>query len=161
MKILDSIIAVAERAERTLCALLVFAFTSLVVANIILRYLFSSPLYYAEEVSIILMIWMTFLAASLALGRREMVSVTLLSGMLSEKLAGFLKLIVDLIVLGIVATFLYWSIIWMMSDASSRDIVLTLGILKWYPYLVIPIFFSLACLKSVNNILSGVERLRK
>ena len=87
------------------------------------------------------MIWMALLAASLTLGRREMVAVTLFTDFLPEKPRVFVDLLVQVIVFLVAATFLYWSVVWMMSPAAMRDVVITLAVKKWYPYLIVPVFF--------------------
>ena len=157
MNFLHRIVALVEKAERMLCILFGLAFTGLVVVNVVLRYAFSHPLYFAEEVSVILMIWMTLFAASLLLGRRELVAVTILIEPLPRWGNRVAAIAVDALTVAIVATFAWFSIAWMRTPASQRDLVLALDIPKWYPYLIVPIFFSLASLKALNNLASSIE----
>jgi len=152
MQRLQQLVTQVERVEKALCASSAIAFTVLIVANVVLRYGFNTPLYFAEEASVILMVWMALLAASLTLGRREMVAVTLFTEFLPERFRAIVDLLVQVIVLLVALTFLYWSVVWMMSPAATRDVVITLGIKKWYPYLIVPVFFLLSSLKALNNV---------
>lgn len=149
---LRNLVLVAERGERALCALSAAAFTTLIVANVVLRYVFGKPLYFAEELSTILMIWMALLASSITLGRRQMVAVTFAIDALPEKLRRMAQFLAEIFVFTISVIFTYWSSIWISSPAASRDIIITLDIEKWYSYLIVPIFFFMSSLKSLNNI---------
>lgn len=159
MQVLNQLVTYVERIEKALCAFSAIAFTVLIVLNVVLRYGLSAPLYFAEEASVILMIWMALLAASLTLGRREMVAVTLFTDFLPEKPRVFVDLLVQVIVFLVAATFLYWSVVWMMSPAAMRDVVITLAVKKWYPYLIVPVFFFISSLKALNNVVFVAARI--
>lgn len=141
-----------ERVEIVVCAFLLAILTGLVVVNVGLRYLFSAPLYYAEELSVVLMIWASFLAASVALGRREMIAVTLVPDMLPRKLGDVVMFVVHVLVLATSMTFFYWSFKWITGPSAARDVIVTLSVSKWWSYLIVPIFFLLATIKSVANV---------
>lgn len=147
-----------ERVETVLCTVSVVSFTLLVATNVVLRYVFGRPLYYAEEVSVILMIWMSLLAASLALGRQEMVAVTVFSDMAPTRYRHWLQVSTHLIVLGVSLAFAWASLVWMQSPSASRDMIVTLGIAKWYPYLIVPVFFVLVSLKSFNTFIITLRK---
>jgi len=155
VKPLRKLVAFVEQVEKALCAFFALAFTGLIVVNVVLRYVFNRPLYFAEEVSVILMIWMTLLAASLMLGRREMVSVTILTDPLPRRLRRLVAVAVQAITLAVALTFFYWSVQWMRSPASQRDLILAMDVPKWYPYMIVPVFFCLASLKALNNMVSS------
>jgi TRAP-type C4-dicarboxylate transport system permease small subunit len=62
------------RIEAVVCGTLIVCFSALLLINVTLRYLFSAPIYYAEETAILIMVWMAFLATSLAVKRRALVA---------------------------------------------------------------------------------------
>ena len=148
---LDRIVAAVERVERAVCAIAVALFCLLLSVNVLLRYAFNAPIY-AEEVCVILMIWMAFIASSLAIGSRDMVAVTLIPDILPPAWQHRLSLLVHAIVLATAAIFLYWSVLWLVSPSASRDIIITLGLPKWPSYVIVPFFFALAVLKSIRNV---------
>ena len=138
-----------ERVETALCAASITGFTLLVAANVVLRYAFGRPIDFAEEVSVVLMIWMSLLAASLALGRGEMVAVTLLVDALPDRAGDLVRRLAGVLVLAVALTLAWASVTWLRSPSSTRDVVVTLGIAKWYPYLIVPVFFGLVSLKTL------------
>ena len=156
VKPLRKFVALIEQLEKALCAFFAFAFTCLIVVNVVLRYAFNQPLFFAEEVSIVLMIWMTLLAASLMLGRRQMVSVTILADALPQRARWLVTVAAHAVTLIVAVTFFYWSIQWMGSPVSKRDVILALDVPKWYSYMIIPVFFCLASIKAFNNMVLTV-----
>jgi len=156
-------IDIVTRLERWACAILVAVFCLVLSGNVILRYVFSAPLYWAEEVCIILMIWMAFIAASLAIGARQMIAVTFFSDLLAARGRRFLALFCEVVILVTAGFFLYWSIRWLNSPSAGRDIVITLNLPKYPSYAIVPLFFGLTMIKTLRNILqtwrNGAEPL--
>lgn len=155
--LVDGVVEAIERVECALCALLAVLLCLLLCANVALRYVFGAPLYYAEEVCVVLMIWMAFIASSIAVGRREMIAVTLVQDLLGPAARRWLGLAVHVLTFAIAAVFLYWSVVWLRSPSAARDVILTLGVPKWPSYLIVPVFFALAAVKSVRNVAIAVR----
>ncbi|WP_280554728.1 TRAP transporter small permease subunit [Halomonas sp. 25-S5] len=138
--------------EKWTCVCLVASFSILLVANVIMRYVFSSPLYYAEEVSVIIMIWMSFLATSLTIRQHQLVAVTLFIDLLGSRAQRVAQKLADFIVLVMLITLTIASIQWFISPAASIGILITLGISK-QPFLtVIPLFFIASTIHHITNI---------
>jgi len=144
---------IITRMERLACAVLVAVFCLVLSTNVILRYVFNAPLYWAEEVCVILMVWMTFIAASLAIGARQMIAVTFFSDLLSARWRRLLALFCEMVILVTAGFFFYWSIRWLNSPSAGRDIVITLNLPKYPSYAVVPLFFGLTILKTLCNVL--------
>jgi TRAP-type C4-dicarboxylate transport system permease small subunit len=83
---------------------MVVAFAVMVMvlmAQVLFRYGLAAPLFWAEEVALILMIIMTFTGLSLLVRDRQLVSVDLLGQYLGGRAASALRRFVGLVVLGI------------------------------------------------------------
>lgn len=152
LSVLDAIFNPVERVERVLCAILVAAFCILLTLNVGMRYLFNAPIYFAEELCIILMTWMALIACSLSIGSRTLIAVTLIPDMLPPKTKHRLAVVSHILVTLISAIFLYWSMNWLLSPRAQVDIIQTLEVVKWPSFTVVPIFFALATLKSFRNV---------
>ena len=74
-KILDGI--------SVLCMVLILL---LVVAQVVLRYVFNSPLTWSEELAVFVMIWLTFIGSLICMRDREHIEVTILVDSLPHKL---------------------------------------------------------------------------
>jgi TRAP-type C4-dicarboxylate transport system permease small subunit len=71
------------------------------MAQVLFRYGLAAPLFWAEEVALILMIIMTFTGLSLLVRDKQLVSVDLLGPYLGDRAAAALQRFVGLVVLGV------------------------------------------------------------
>jgi TRAP-type C4-dicarboxylate transport system permease small subunit len=71
------------------------------MAQVLFRYGLAAPLFWAEEVALILMIIMTFTGLSLLVRDKQFVSVNVLGPYLGDRAASALRRFVDLVVLGV------------------------------------------------------------
>ncbi|MFY0991702.1 TRAP transporter small permease [Halomonas sp. C05BenzN] len=136
--------------EQLLCSLLIIAFSALLIVNVIGRYVFSSPLFFAEELAVYILVWMAFLAISVAIHHDQHVRLTMLVGMLPARLQRLSYWLTELICLAVLAALLWYSIGWIRSPSMAFDIAITLDWPKWHFYLIVPIF----CATGIFHILA-------
>lgn len=134
------------RLEQWLCGVLIVAFSVLLIVNVILRYALNSPLFFAEELAVYILIWMAFMAISIGIHYDNHVRLTMLTGILPAPLKAACYWVGELITLAILAVLLKYSIGWVTSPAVAFDIAITLGWDKWVFYLIIPIFSATSIL---------------
>ncbi|WP_136066581.1 TRAP transporter small permease [Modicisalibacter radicis] len=134
------------RVEQWLCSALIVAFSVLLIVNVISRYAFDSPLFFAEELAVYILIWMAFLAISIGIHHDSHVRLTLLTGCLPVSLRQVCYWVTEGLTLLILAVLLKYSIDWVRSPSVTFDIALTLGWPKWVFYLIVPIFSTTALL---------------
>jgi TRAP-type C4-dicarboxylate transport system permease small subunit len=143
----------AALLERFLCAVLISVFTLVLLANVISRYLFNSPLFFAEELALLLLVWMGYLAVSYSIYRSEQIGMGLVVDKLSEKNQRLVAIVVDLILVGI-SGILFWAALqWLGSSSVSFERAVTLNVPKWPFYLVIPLFWSLMLIHLIDHLL--------
>ncbi|NIC07183.1 TRAP transporter small permease [Billgrantia bachuensis] len=130
--------------EQLLCGLLIVAFSVLLIVNVIARYAFGRPLFFAEELAVYILVWMAFLAISVAIHHDQHVRLTMLAGQLSERWQRFSYWLTELVCLAVLAILLWYSVGWIRSPSVTYDIALTLDWPKWHFYLVVPIFCATA-----------------
>lgn len=75
------------RLDEVIASLALFGLFAVAIANVFMRYLFSSPLAWSEEILQLLMVWATFLGASALVRRNEHVLIGLLNDRLPTRLS--------------------------------------------------------------------------
>ncbi len=128
------------RVEQFLCSLLIAAFGAVLIVNVVARYVLSSPLYFANELAVYILIWMAFLAISIAIHHDQHVRLTMLVGLLPAPAQRLCYWLTELVCLAILAVMLWYSIGWLRSPSVAFDIAITLDWPKWHFYLIVPIF---------------------
>jgi len=79
----------------------------LTLTQVVLRYFFDSPLLWSEELSRLLVVWMTFIGAAVVCWQGRHLSVDVFVVLLPERARNFLRLINQLLALGFL-TILTW-----------------------------------------------------
>jgi len=95
-------------------ALTLYVITFVLFAGVVLRYVFDSPLFWSEEVSVLAMIWMTFLAGAILVRQDKNVVITVFADLFSKRTQSGIKNFADILVLIMLAVMLYLS--WILTD---------------------------------------------
>ena len=123
----------------------VIAMTGLAVLQVILRYVFAASLIWVEEVSVIIMLWMTWLGVTVLWLTRSHIAVDFLTGRLSQRTNRALVVIFNGIAI-IVAGGLLWASRETLSTMVGMELD-TLAIdlsIKYYPVPVGAVGLALA-----------------
>jgi TRAP-type transport system small permease protein len=83
-------------------------------SGVVLRYVFSSPLFWSEEIAVLSMIWMTFLAGAILVREDKNVVITVFADLFSKKIQKHIKVFADFVVLIILVVMLCLS--WNLTD---------------------------------------------
>jgi TRAP-type C4-dicarboxylate transport system permease small subunit len=158
------------RAEMAAAAVLAVAITCLVLLNVVTRAM-NASIFWVDEAAIYAMTWMTFLAASAAAHFGHSVSVTLFTDMLPPGAAHLAQRAVDAIVVIFAALMLWLCWRWFLPLDLARagfdtmafqgetfsfiyaEPTLTLGIRKFWLWLIMPIFAVGLTLHAVANLM--------
>ena len=162
------------RVELFCAAVLAAVVTCLILLNVVTRSL-RMPIYWVDEAAIYAMVCMTFLAASAAIERREAISVTLFVDMVRPALARLLWLFVDAVTLLFAGLMLWFCWIWFQPAeliAAGFDLrafrgatfnfiyaepTSTLGIRKYWVWLVMPAFAAGFALHALSNLVKSLR----
>ena len=132
--------------------------TGIIFVQVVLRYIFSSPLSWAEELAKYLLVWISCMGS--ANGIKDAMHVSI--DYLKNKLPLFLHRIVTLIIHGVTISFLIFCILegsryaingWEQTSAA-------LEIRMTIPYLAIPVGFAIMLSVSIEYVVDGVRNLR-
>lgn len=138
------------RVEQWLCSLLIVVFGLLLIANVFARYVLNSPLYFANELAIYILIWMAFLAISIAVHYDQHVRLTMLVGLLPARAQRVCYWLTELVCLVMLAVIGGYAVAWLRSPSVGYDIAITLDWPKWHFYLIVPIF----CATSIFHLIA-------
>ena len=145
--------------ERVLCAALISIFTLVLLCNVFSRYLFDSPLFFAEELALLLLVWMGYLAVSYSIYKRKQIGMGLLVDKLSARNKQRVAILVDVILIAI-SGILFWAALqWLESSSVFFERAVALNVPKWPFYLVIPLFWALMLIHLVDHLLTRLSTL--
>ena len=154
----------------TLAAAFAVLVTLLILLNVVTR-AFNVAIYWVDEAAIYAMVWMTFLAASAALHSGHSVAVTILRDLLPLRYRGWMAKFVDVTVFLFAAAMAWLCWRWFLPIDLARagfdfaafqaetfnfvyaEPTTTLGIRKFWVWLVMPLFAFGTVLHGLNNLL--------
>lgn len=139
-------------AELLACKILIVLFTVLLVVNVTLRYGLNSPLYFAEELAVYILIWMAFLAISVSLHENTQIRLTLLTDMLPARGRKAALVLTDALVAVMLAVILWHAVAWIRSPSVEFELAITLGMGKTPFYAIVPLFCATALFHSLARL---------
>lgn len=130
-------------------------------AAVCLRYVFNGhyALFWSEEVIRYAFIWLFWLCAPILVWRRSMFMVDVFVNMLPKSVQRAIAVVLDLAVIGLMATFVYYG--WLMARVNTPQLSSALSISLFWIYLAIPVgaaFIIFATLARLVRDLRGKER---
>lgn len=163
------------RLEKALLIALVAVLVGLILLNVVTRAA-DVAVYWVDELAIYAMIWLVFVGASHTVRLRRHVQVTLVLMFLSERTRRHLEHGIDLLVWGFCLFCVWLAWIWydplaLAAAGFDRDVfssgtfnyiyhepTLTIGIRKFWVWLVMPWFALTASVHSGANVADGMGR---
>jgi TRAP-type C4-dicarboxylate transport system permease small subunit len=173
LKIITTLSDRIAQAERGVLRLIALALPLMVLANVAGRAM-RSPIYWMDELSILLMVWLAMIGMSLTLKTRDAVAVTMLVDVVPPLLAKAMKILIDLLVLLFGITLLVLCYRWFDPATLMRlgfdlrefsgetfnfmyqDTTATLGIAKFWFWLVVPLVAVTISVHALSNLLQTV-----
>ncbi|MGC2857461.1 TRAP transporter small permease [Novispirillum sp. DQ9] len=134
------------------CKVLIVLFSALLVVNVSLRYGLNSPLYFAEELAVYILIWMAFLAISVSLHENTQIRLTLLTDVLPARPRQGVLVLMDVLVAAMLAVILWHAVGWIRSPSVEFELAITLGTGKAPFFAIIPLFCATALFHSVARL---------
>lgn len=124
-----------KRVEQTVGIVALLLMFVIICCNVVMRYVFSEPLYWAEEASNYLFVWIGFLSCANSVAEGTHIRVTAFVDLLGERAKSWLAFGLDGLLLVTFAAYIIPS--WRALD--SLHISTGLQINEKYPYAIIPI----------------------
>jgi TRAP-type C4-dicarboxylate transport system permease small subunit len=143
--------AIVQRADAALAAteqvvvvLLTGGITAIMMAQVVLRYFFSAPLFWAEEISVQLLVFASVFGLSLLTRRGDLVSIDFLPRALQARARHALMAALGLVMLAMLVFVgvLAWG--WISRSEVRLELSATTQLPRWITYAVLPV--GLACM---------------
>jgi TRAP-type C4-dicarboxylate transport system permease small subunit len=99
LKILTRITAAIERVEAVIAVCLLGAIVIIMGTQVVMRYVFHNPLTWAQELSILMMIYMSFFAADMVYRRKAHIGIDFFINLFPSRMQKLLNLVVYILVL--------------------------------------------------------------
>ncbi|WP_301109342.1 TRAP transporter small permease [Sporosarcina sp.] len=141
-----------ETLEKVMAMILIAAMTIIIAVAVVFRYFLNAPIYWANEASIFIMAWITFIGGSLGLKYKSQASVTFLVDRLSEKGRKYLEIVSYVIILAFIAILLYLSYEWLITVLNQKSS--TMRIPMWIPYASVPVGLSFAFIHLLTHLVN-------
>jgi C4-dicarboxylate transporter, DctQ subunit len=125
------------------------AFASLLLfVNVVLRYWFLSPISWAEELTLYIMVWIVFVGSSVAIRTRGHIAIDLLPMALSPPGRRRLAMLVGLVTLAFLVVFFYYSGQHTLRVRSIDQVTPVMQAPMWLAYLAMPAGSALMILRT-------------
>lgn len=148
-----------DRLVEFACAALLVLFTGLVLYSVTMRYAFSAPPMWGEDIPKLLFVWMSFIGGGICYLRNQNIRMT---SLIDRAPRGPRRLVEVLMYLGILV--MLACIIWYSQPVlrlASRNTVYSTGLSDIWTYLALPIasvlFFAHSVLRIVHILRGGVD----
>jgi len=139
VKILDQVNNVIDRIVRWILIILMLVIPSVMMLQIVIRYVFNFPLSWAEEFVRICFVWVVFMSACAALRRGEVVALDYVIKRLNRNLAFVLTLIGRLSVLVFLSFAIYSSADMTAFVFKRASYTAAMQFPMWIVYLALPV----------------------
>ena len=120
-----------------LAMVLLVAMVLIVFSNVVLRYGFSSGIRWAEEISLVIVIWFTFIAMALGVKENLHINITILPKRLPRVFNDALNLIKYILEIAIGFILLYFG--WGVTKNAGRSRLPATGFSNAINYIIVPI----------------------
>ena len=143
LKFIQTVNGSLVSAERVMLIALTAAIAIIMMVQVVLRYFFSAPLFWAEEISTQLLVFVTLFGMSMSVHQGALVSIDFLTRVLSGRRRHVLKALLGsvMLVLFVFIAWLGWQ--WMMRPEVRMELVGTTQLPRWYNYVALPLAMTM------------------
>jgi TRAP-type C4-dicarboxylate transport system permease small subunit len=152
--------AALAAAEQVLVVLLTAGIAAIMMVQVVLRYFFGAPLFWAEEISVQLLVFASVFGLSLLTRRGDLVSIDFLPRALSPRARQALLALLGAVMLAIVAFVAWLGWDWIGRPEVRMELSATTQLPRWYTYAVLPVGLACMALHQCAAILRHVQAVR-
>lgn len=156
-KILGVINGYVLRLCRWLALTLLATMTAIVLSSVFFRYVLNDALAWSEEIAKFLMVWMTFIAAPLALKAGALVAIEALPNALRGRARDCLVLLIQLAIISLMVAFVDRGSFLAQNAYIQRASTINISIL--YVYIAMPLGALFILMLSVETLLGAMRRI--
>ncbi|WP_167577610.1 TRAP transporter small permease [Ammoniphilus sp. YIM 78166] len=143
--VLDKILVVVS-------VMICLALTLNMIIAVLFRYVVHQPIFWADDLSLYLFCWITFLGGSLAVNRSTMAAVTILYDRLSPKFQQMVSIFIQVTMFIFASLIGFYSFFWVVSPSVLNQTSPTIPISMSYLYSIVPVSMGCIVIFTVSNI---------
>ncbi len=137
--------------KTVLGSIMLFA-SLLLFTNVVMRYVFLEPIFWAEELARYLMVWLIFLGAGEVAGAEGHISVNIITRFLGPRGNKVLSRLVKLLCAIFCVVLAYYSWRHTMRVRSAHQVTAALDFPMWWAYLSIPVGSGLMAVQYASRL---------
>lgn len=147
------------RAEQVLVIALTAGIAGIMMTQVVLRYFFSAPIFWAEEISVQLLVFVTLFGLSLLVQRVQLVTIDFLPRALPDRARHALLAVLGgvMLVLLVFLTKLGWE--WVNRADVRLELGATTQLPRWYNFSALPLAFVIMAFHQFAAILRDLRAL--
>jgi C4-dicarboxylate transporter DctQ subunit len=157
MRFLRWLDAGLQRVEKNFLAWAMIFSSLLLFLNVVLRYVFLLPIYWAEELSRYLMVWMIFIGASQVTLRGGHIAVDIVPRLISKRANTALSFLVNFLCIFFSVLLAYFSYKQMMRVKLAHQVSPAMELPMWIAYLAIPLGTVLMLFRYIQQIIFRLQ----
>lgn len=143
LALVEAVDARLARLEALLAIALTGALAVIMMAQVVLRYCFSAPLFWAEEISVQLLVFITLVGMSLLVRARQLVAIDVLAGLLPGLPRRIVQALLAALMLALLAYLAWLGWQWVSRADVRLELGATTRVPRWYSYSAFPVAFAL------------------
>ena len=147
------------KAEQALVIVLTAGIAGIMMTQVVMRYFFSSPIFWAEEISVQLLVFVTLFGLSLLVQRVQLVTIDFLPRALPDRARHALLAVLGgvMLVLLVFLTKLGWE--WVNRADVRLELGATTQLPRWYNFSALPLAFGIMAWHQFAAILRDLRAL--
>ena len=147
-----------KKISTIFCYILLVSVTSIAGLAVFCRYILNNPIYWSEEISRYILIWLTMVAASIAIKERSHIRLTAFVGRLPNVVSIIIEIVILLIIIGVIIIVTKYSWIMVVKN-SARTYSPSIAISMLWPHTALPVGFSLIIFQSIFVLFENIKIL--
>lgn len=121
-----------DKVEEVGSVLLMVIILVAVAGQVIARYVFQHPIFWADELARYSYVWLAFVAATFITGRRQHITINVLDSVLNERQLRWLASFAQLVVVVLCASLTYFAFEWLLKTARPKSSALRVPMIWLY-----------------------------
>ncbi|STZ77150.1 TRAP transporter small permease [Bergeriella denitrificans] len=139
---LDSRLA---RGEQWLLVLFCGLLALIMITQVVLRYFFDAPLFWAEEICAQLLAFITAFGLAYLTHTRQHICIDFAVNALGTKSRKTVMLLTDILLLALTAVLCFYAWAWVLRPEVQAEVSGTTGLPRWHTFAALPLALTLLC----------------
>ncbi len=136
-----------EAIEKFLAVIIISAIVLIVFSGTLARYIFESPLYWAEPIATLLMVWLGFIGFQIATSKLRHIEIEFLKAKVKEATKYKMNIATSIIASVFLFIFFYLSYQYVLASKEMGDNVKAFEFPMWIVLLILPVSFFLSAVR--------------